>query len=358
MKKLFTPISMREWVEKEPPMSSTTYKAVWTVWLWIFTGFFTLGGGMLAIVVSIVELSHGHVLVIPEGVMRLYDSWLFALVAFSGVTTAEFYGKRKTHTPTVEAEARKEEAKAAQAQAQSGGGGGSTSTVNVEQAETVNTGGVSPAEVLNQTPTSKTEIIRSTIKEPDLYIDDERGDPDEESTVAKPMMLAGGVNANWGTLREKRIGIMLHYDASANDAGAVQWLKHDPRCQVSYTDIVLDNGTVISIAPRNRRAWHAGVCRSSDPRLVYKDANSAFYGIAIAATAGDTATLAQKQAVDRVCEEIFAAEGWNVCSDAWRIVGHDTEAWPRGRKNDPIGSNPKHPVLSTFEIRGMVASST
>lgn len=162
--------------------------------------------------------------------------------------------------------------------------------------------------------------------------------------------------AAWGDeLYEARKGVMLHYDASASDAGAVAWLR-SPECRVSYTWIILDNGAQITIAPPDARAWHAGVCRPSDPKLPYKDANSAFYGIAIAATAGDRATDLQKQAVVNLCVALFQRHKWSRKTGLYRIVGHNTECWPRGRKTDPEGPTPGSPVLSVAEIRAMASA--
>jgi N-acetyl-anhydromuramyl-L-alanine amidase AmpD len=161
---------------------------------------------------------------------------------------------------------------------------------------------------------------------------------------------------NWNKRTERRIGIMVHYDASTSDAGAVAWLTRDPRCKVSYNDIVLDDGRTVAVAPRQARAYHAGVCRSSDPqRLPYKDANSAFYGVAIAAGAGDVVTDAQFHTVCRLCATLFRAEGWSL-RETWRIVGHDSEAWPRGRKSDPTGPDPRNPVLSVAAVRANLLS--
>lgn len=139
---------------------------------------------------------------------------------------------------------------------------------------------------------------------------------------------------NYGKLREPRIGIMLHYDGSASDAGAVGWLLFDPRCKVSYNWLVLDDGTVRDIAPMDARAWHAGVCRPSNLYLQYQDANSAFYGIAIAAKPGDKVTTAQQAMVEQLCYAIMKRKGW---TESWRITTHHAEAWPRGRKTDPTG---------------------
>lgn len=160
--------------------------------------------------------------------------------------------------------------------------------------------------------------------------------------------------APWGTLREPRQGILVHYDASASDAGALAWLRDDPRCRVSYNWLILDDASQHTIAPLDARAWHAGVCRPSDARLGYRDANSAFYGIAIAATDGEVATEAQREWVARLCVPLFRRHGWSRQEDLWRIVGHNTEAYPRGRKHDPVGSNPARPVLSVADIRNLV----
>lgn len=159
---------------------------------------------------------------------------------------------------------------------------------------------------------------------------------------------------NWNELTEPRVGIMLHYDASATDESAIAWFT-DPRCRVSYNFMVMDSGNIIPIAPLDKRAWHAGVCRSPDPRLRYRDANSALYGISIAATAGDVATVEAKRSVVALCLNLFSDHGWPIGA-AWRIVSHRQHAWPRGRKNDPEGSNLARPVMNTNEIRGMVAA--
>lgn len=159
------------------------------------------------------------------------------------------------------------------------------------------------------------------------------------------------------TLREKRIGIMLHYDASGSDKGAVSWLLNDPRCRVSYNWLITDEGAQYTVAPVDARAWHAGVCRPSNPDLPYVDANSAFYGISIAATDGETATEIQREAVVRLCVPLFKRHRWSRVNSLYRIVGHNTECWPRNRKHDPVGSNPNKPVLSVQDVRDAVRDS-
>jgi N-acetyl-anhydromuramyl-L-alanine amidase AmpD len=153
-------------------------------------------------------------------------------------------------------------------------------------------------------------------------------------TTTRSAITGGVVVANWGKLREKRVGTMLHFDGSSSDAGAVSWLTKHPDCRVSYTKLILDNGTVVQIAPDDARAWHAGACRPSSPStLHYTDANSAFYGLAFAAKPGDEITQAQFDAAVKVIVEWFKAEGWRL-TEWWRITDHAAEAWPRGRKID------------------------
>jgi len=155
---------------------------------------------------------------------------------------------------------------------------------------------------------------------------------------------------NWNAVREPRVGVMLHYDASSSDRGAVQWLLNDPapRCHTT--------GWCSMMGPWWRSPGrYASVARghlpTSDPRTPYRDANSAFWGLSVAATDGDVATTAQKAAVADLCRQCFKRQGWPL-TQVWRIVGHSTECWPRNRKVDPEGSDPRRPVLSVWEIRG------
>lgn len=159
-------------------------------------------------------------------------------------------------------------------------------------------------------------------------------------------------NRNWGAVREQRIGCMIHYDASSSDPGAVAWFA-DPRCTVSYQLLVLDDGSYARVAPDDARAYHAGVCKPSDPRLGYKDANSAFYGLAIATNDKLDVTPLQMLTTAWLVRRYFEREGWPV-TDTWRVVGHRTEAWPRGRKSDPEGADLKNPILSPADIHQLL----
>jgi N-acetyl-anhydromuramyl-L-alanine amidase AmpD len=150
----------------------------------------------------------------------------------------------------------------------------------------------------------------------------------------------GAPVANWGKLREARQGVCLHYDGSASDAGAVAWLTKDPRARVSYNRLVLDDGQVVKIAPDDARAWHAGTCRPSSAAFTYGDANSALYGVALAAKPGDEVTGKQFDALVNVVRHYFEVEGWPL-TDWWRVTDHEQEAWPRGRKVD-IGRQLRH----------------
>ena len=168
-----------------------------------------------------------------------------------------------------------------------------------------------------------------------------------------PTLVDEILNGQYGALREDRQGICLHYDGSGSDRGSVRWFG-DPRCRVSYNLLVLDDGSYVRIAPDASRAWHAGRCRPSDPaRLQYGDANSALLGIAIASSGRHDVTPLQMLTVALLCRNYFATYGWDL-EDTWRIVGHSSEAWPRGRKTDPEGADPKNPILSVDDIRQLL----
>jgi N-acetyl-anhydromuramyl-L-alanine amidase AmpD len=167
-------------------------------------------------------------------------------------------------------------------------------------------------------------------------------------------------------LREPRIGVMVHYDGSSSDHGGLAWFA-DPKCEVSYQVGALDDGRWAQIAPDSARAWHAGACRTSDPkRLSYRDANSAFYAIAALTDETHQVTVAQMLTIAWKIRTWFRAEGWKP-EETWRIVGHDTEAvfergharaGQRGRKIDPTGPNPKNPILAIEDIRYLVPRLT
>lgn len=160
------------------------------------------------------------------------------------------------------------------------------------------------------------------------------------------------VKRNYNGLIAPRLGVMLHYDDSASDRGALDWLTVDPRCGVSYNVLVTDDGVAHEIAPLEKRAWHAGVCVSSDPvRLNYRDANSAFYGVAVSARDGEVVTAAQFAGVVGVVAMLATKHGWDLRYESWRIVGHNTEAHPPGRKIDPAGTVRNRPVLSVAAVR-------
>lgn len=160
----------------------------------------------------------------------------------------------------------------------------------------------------------------------------------------------------YATRSEKPVGIMIHFDDSSSDASGLQWF-HDPACHVSYNRLYFDDGTVAQITPTMEcAAWHAGVCRPSATNLPYKGANSAFYGLAIAADNDDVVTPKQLKSLAADCVAIFKYHGWSK-DELYRITGHDAEAWPRGRKVDPTGTIPTKPVLRVEDLRKVVSVS-
>lgn len=157
---------------------------------------------------------------------------------------------------------------------------------------------------------------------------------------------------NWGQLREPRLGIMLHYSGEAKqvDSALIHWMRYGADCRVSYNWIVCDDGLEEEIAPPTARAWHAGVCRPGSAVYTYQDANSAFYGMAIATGPGAPVTQFAFRTIVRLCRQLFKQHGWDP-HETWRITGHHLEAWPRGRKIDPRGPDPAHPVLDLSLVR-------
>lgn len=165
----------------------------------------------------------------------------------------------------------------------------------------------------------------------------------------------GATLGNWNRVRGERQGVMLHFDDSTSDSGSITWLTRDPACKVSYNTVVLDSGKVVQITPMEARAWHAGVCDPSNPdQLDYDDANSAFYGLAVACGEHDHATDAQVRAVARVCLALYRRHGWDTQTELWRITTHAKEAYPRGRKIDCEGTNKGYLVLDPAEVRRLV----
>jgi N-acetyl-anhydromuramyl-L-alanine amidase AmpD len=165
------------------------------------------------------------------------------------------------------------------------------------------------------------------------------------------------VNAN--ELREPRIGCMVHFTRGhfATDAAYCR----DPASKVSYNLLIGPDGDTDLIVPWDLRAWHAGVCRPSPTSRHYGDANSAFYGIALAGGPEiGPPTSAQEQTLNEVLFDRFREHQWSV-AEWWRIQGHESEAYPPGRKDDPSGSPPSyglaHPWLSLDGVRKALSAT-
>lgn len=139
----------------------------------------------------------------------------------------------------------------------------------------------------------------------------------------------------WGQLTDgqERVGVMIHYTAGT-DLSGLQWLLFDSRCKVSYNWLILDDATVVTVAPRDARAYHAGVCRPDGLVLPYRDANSAFYGLAISAEPGERVTDAAFACVTQLTVALFRSHGWPANDVPFRLTDHEAQAWPRGRKHD------------------------
>jgi N-acetyl-anhydromuramyl-L-alanine amidase AmpD len=165
------------------------------------------------------------------------------------------------------------------------------------------------------------------------------------------------MNAN--ALREPRIGALLHF-SDGDFASTVAWCR-DPRSRVSYNVVIAPDGAAVQVVPWELRAWHAGVCRPSQTSRAYEDANSAFYGIALSGgPAFGPPTDAQEQTLTSILFDRFEAHQWSL-GDWWRVQGHDSECWPRNRKQDPTGAShgygPAHPWLSLDGVRAALAAT-
>ncbi|MES2177987.1 MAG: N-acetylmuramoyl-L-alanine amidase [Gemmatimonadota bacterium] len=160
-------------------------------------------------------------------------------------------------------------------------------------------------------------------------------------------------------LAAPRGGIMLHYDDSSSDHGALEWF-HDPRCRNGYTWLVLDDGRVVELADPGMRTPHAGPCLTPM-------ANSRFYGIAATTNGSVCVTAQQQSSIVRLCFAIARFHKW---SDPV-LVGHDEQAvWTAeytkrralwgtvGRKVDPTGRRPDGvPVLDVRTVKDQVLLS-
>lgn len=143
------------------------------------------------------------------------------------------------------------------------------------------------------------------------------------------------------------MGVAIHY-SEGDYSSTVDWI-FDPKSKVSYNAVIGPSGQVTVAVPWYSRAWHMGVCQSSDPRLHYHDANSAFEGIALSGGPDfGPPTAHQRKALAMLLQERFYARKWSP-TETWRIVSHASEAWPRGRKVDPEG--PHHDWLLMADVR-------
>lgn len=166
---------------------------------------------------------------------------------------------------------------------------------------------------------------------------------------------------NSSELATPREGVMLHFDDSSSDEWAVKWFR-DPACKVSYNRLYLDNGDIVSICAMTRRAWHAGACLTPN-------ANSAYYGLSAATNATTPVTMLQLGGMLEDAARLFRFHGWPAADVATRLVGHDEQAiytsantknralWGKlGRKLDPTGLDPKHPIIDMAMARRVLSS--
>jgi hypothetical protein len=179
--------------------------------------------------------------------------------------------------------------------------------------------------------------------------------------------------------RERRIGVMIHFDDSSSDTSADGWFRAKG-FRLNYNRAYHDNGTRIRLTRRmSLIAPHAGVCLREEglrdatlggTTFRYGQANAGYYGLAITAGLHDVVADRQFAAIAEDAAVICRYHGWPAAEVERRIVGHNEKAicnprdepnLPRlwgflGRKVDPIGTDPNHPVLSLASLRAAVAA--
>lgn len=173
----------------------------------------------------------------------------------------------------------------------------------------------------------------------------------------------------------QRVGIMLHFDDSSSDAGALAWFR-DPAFRLSYNRAYRDDGTRIRITPSiHHAAYHAGICLVEPGLPVgttaggfkYGGANTGYFGLAVTCNTRDTVTDAQFDALTADIAMICRICAWGPADVERRVVGHHEKAifnprdnpsrpksWGKiGRKIDPVG-DPTRPVLDMNRTREAV----
>lgn len=177
----------------------------------------------------------------------------------------------------------------------------------------------------------------------------------------------------------RRRGVMVHYDDSASDRGALAWFR-DPAFKLSYNRAYRDDGTRIRITPSiHHAAWHAGVCtiesglpleRLAGHDFQYGGANTGYFGLSVTANGRDRVTPEQLDALMIDTAILCRACGWGPEDVEVRIVGHHEKAifnprdnptrpdlWRKvGRKIDPVGMNAADPVVNMMQLREGVRS--
>lgn len=130
--------------------------------------------------------------------------------------------------------------------------------------------------------------------------------------------------------RDPITAIVLHADAAPQIESTLNWLAN-PISKVSYHLVIGRGGTVYSVVPVDRVAWHAGASMlDGDPRV-----NSISVGVSLSNRndGREPYPIAQVDAAVAVCA--YLCRTYHIPVD--RITTHAIVATPKGRKNDPLG---------------------
>jgi N-acetyl-anhydromuramyl-L-alanine amidase AmpD len=147
------------------------------------------------------------------------------------------------------------------------------------------------------------------------------------------------------------VAVCVHW-TGGSFASALDWCQRSVS-KVSYHEIIGPDGQTATLVAPDRAAWSVGRSIAPHP-WSGTSGNSMTYNIALSGAPPAPPTDAQRRALVRQIRKAFAHFGWPL-EFGHRITGHHDWAAPRGRKVDPVGSDPMRPWLDLVAVRRDVA---
>lgn len=148
------------------------------------------------------------------------------------------------------------------------------------------------------------------------------------------MKLIQKASPNCNTRRLPVSCVVLHATADHDTAASVEWCctpKPANPNPVSYHVIVDRDGTVFSLVPTEKRAWHAGVAEFDG----ITDVNSCSIGLSFANANDGKEPYTDAQFAVAAALIVAWQKRYPAITDN-RITTHAIIARPVGRKNDPL----------------------